>query len=133
NAKRLVHHHGEHIRYVHAWKTWLIWTGSRWKIDGSGEIFRLAKDTAQRIYAESTHIEDEKARKRLLDWARTSESGPKLREMVGLAASEEGIPVEVSDLDRDSMLLNVQNGTINLKTGALQDHDPSDLITKLAP
>ena len=133
NAKRLVHHHGSHIRYVHAWKTWLIWTGSRWKIDGSGEIFRLAKDTVSRIYAESTHIEDEKARKRLLDWAKTSESGPKLREMVGLATSEPGISVNVSDLDRDPMLLNVLNGTINLKTGALQPHDPEDVITKLAP
>src|SRR5690606_28151505 len=99
NARRLVYHHGKHIRYVHAWKTWLIWTGSRWKIDGSGEIFRLAKDTARRIYSEATAIEDEKARVKLLKWAETSESGPKLREMVGLAASEEGIPVEVADLD----------------------------------
>ena len=37
------------------------------------------------------------------------------------------------ELDTDPMLLNVENGTINLKTGALRMHRPEDLITKLAP
>jgi putative DNA primase/helicase len=31
------------------------------------------------------------------------------------------------------MLLNVENGTLDLRTGSLREHLPEDLITKLAP
>ncbi|MEO8062146.1 MAG: phage/plasmid primase, P4 family [Pseudomonadota bacterium] len=41
--------------------------------------------------------------------------------------------VEPSDLDKDEWLLNVANGTIDLRTGELREHRASDLITKLAP
>jgi putative DNA primase/helicase len=51
--------------------------------------------------------------------------------MVTLAQSEEGIPVMPAALDADPWKLNVQNGTIDLKTGALGPHHPGDLITKL--
>jgi len=34
-------------------------------------------------------------------------------------------------LDRDAMLLNCLNGTIDLTTGALKKHDPADLITRI--
>jgi putative DNA primase/helicase len=30
-------------------------------------------------------------------------------------------------------VLNVDNGTLDLRTGELRDHDRADLITKLAP
>jgi len=53
--------------------------------------------------------------------------------MVQLAGSEEGIPVTPDELDADPYLLNVQNGTIDLRTGVLRPHNPADLITKLAP
>ncbi|MBL8610222.1 MAG: hypothetical protein JNL38_22995, partial [Myxococcales bacterium] len=35
-------------------------------------------------------------------------------------------------LDADPWLLNVANGTIDLRTGVLRPHDPRDLLTKLA-
>src|SRR5262249_10769002 len=42
------------------------------------------------------------------------------------------IPVLPADLDRDPMLLNVQNGTIDLRTGTLREHRREDLVTKMA-
>jgi putative DNA primase/helicase len=36
-------------------------------------------------------------------------------------------------MDRDPWLLNLRNGTINLRTGEFRPHDRRDLITKLAP
>ena len=53
--------------------------------------------------------------------------------MVALARSHERVSVRPSDLDRDPWKLNVENGTIDLRTGKLHTHDPADLITKLAP
>ena len=43
NAERLVHRHGENLRYVYAWGKWLVWDGKRWIKDDTGEVFRLAK------------------------------------------------------------------------------------------
>ena len=55
-----------------------------------------------------------------------------MRGMLELARSEPGIPVSPDDLDSNPMLLNALNGTVNLRTGMLRDHDPDDLISHLA-
>jgi putative DNA primase/helicase len=49
------------------------------------------------------------------------------------ARSEPGIPVLPGVLDADPFLLNVLNGTLDLRTGQLRPHRREDLITKLAP
>ena len=36
------------------------------------------------------------------------------------------------DLDSNNWLFKVANGTLDLKTGLLLHHDPSDLITKIS-
>jgi putative DNA primase/helicase len=53
--------------------------------------------------------------------------------MLGLAESAEWLVVEPDDLDADPMLLNVENGTLDLRSAALREQRPSDLLTKLAP
>jgi len=41
-------------------------------------------------------------------------------------------PIHVSEFDRDPMLLNVRNGTLDLTTYTLRPHNPDDLMTKVA-
>ena len=53
--------------------------------------------------------------------------------MVELAKSEPGISIVPEDFDKDPLLLTVENGTFNLRTGKLLEHDRNNLITKLAP
>jgi putative DNA primase/helicase len=132
NAERLVAAHGRDIRYV-AGLGWLVWDGRRWARDDTGALLRLAKRTARAILHDAANCEDDDERKRIAAWARTSESEPRLKAMVSLAASEEAVVMRVQRLDADSWLFNVQNGTINLKTGELRPHRREDLITKLAP
>ena len=43
------------------------------------------------------------------------------------------LAVSPEELDTDPMLLNVENGTVDLRTGSLRPHLPEDLIIKLAP
>ena len=45
----------------------------------------------------------------------------------------EGISTSARELDSDPHLLNVENGTVDLRTGELLRHDRKRLITKLAP
>lgn len=40
------------------------------------------------------------------------------------------VQIEQRDLDSNEFLLNMPSGTCNLKTGAIQEHDPLDYITK---
>ena len=65
--------------------------------------------------------------------ARRSEAKARIDAMIGLAESEPGIPVLHDELDRDPWLLNVANGTIDLRIGELRPHARGDLITKIVP
>lgn len=133
NAQRLVARHGPVLRYSYEWQRWLPYDGTRWAPDCTGELQRRAKETALSIYGEAAACEDTARRKELAAHAPRSEAEGRLAAMLSLAQSEPGIPVLVKDLDPDPMLLNVLNGTLDLRTGSLRPHDPADLITKLAP
>jgi putative DNA primase/helicase len=50
-----------------------------------------------------------------------------------LRLAKADLAVSPEELDTDPMLLNVENGTVDLRTGSLRPHLPEDLITKLAP
>ncbi|MFJ5103221.1 phage/plasmid primase, P4 family [Streptomyces sp. NPDC088554] len=41
-----------------------------------------------------------------------------------------GVPAKAADFDANHELLSVENGTVNLRTGELHPHRPSDMITK---
>ncbi len=132
NALRLIRDHGKKLRYCVDWGAWLRWDGRRWKEDKKGSVYRLARKTVRKIGAEASAAVDPDERKALLKWALASESRKHLDAMVYLARFVEGIPVETSELDRDPWLLNVRNGTIDLRSGELLFQRPGDLITKLA-
>jgi putative DNA primase/helicase len=131
NSERFIAHHGDDVLYCYAWNRWLVWTGIRWERDDSGAVLRLAKSTVRRIYLEAADTEDEKERKALADHARRSEAEARIRAMLELAKSE--VPVYSEDLDVRPWLLNVQNGTVDLRRGALLPHRREDLITRIAP
>jgi len=131
NAERLVSLHGQELRYCHPWSRWLVWDGRRWKIDDTAEVKRRAKEVIRLMYAEASNIEDKTDRQALVNFAMKSEQNARITAMVELAASEEGIPVLPQDLDTDPWLLNVANGTLDLKKGQLRPHNRYDLITKI--
>jgi len=50
-----------------------------------------------------------------------------------LRLAKADLAVSPEELDTDPMLHNVENGTIDLRTGKLRQHNRDDMITKLAP
>ena len=135
NAQRLAYRHGSDLRYCGAWKSWLIWTGTRWQRDVSDEITRRAKEVAKYILIQAAGEEDDHEKKALVKHALQSESVGRIRAMIDLAASEKPpsspIPITPSVLDKHPWLLNCENGTLDLRTGKLCTHQRNDLITKL--
>jgi putative DNA primase/helicase len=131
NARRLVARHGEDIRYCFERGSWLIWNGWAWSWDENGEIDRLAKDTVEAIPEEVAAATNGDG-SALLAWATTSESAPRLRAMRELARTEPGIPIPLSRLDADPMLLGVENGVVDLRSGVLLPPRREDYISKTA-
>jgi putative DNA primase/helicase len=133
NAERLVDRHGANLRYCHPWGKWLIYDGTRWHVDDRGAVVRLAKDAARSIFEEAKEAPSDAVANQLGKWASSSLSESKLRAMISLAQSEPGIPVLPDELDASPDLLNVLNGTIDLRSGKLREHRREDLITRVAP
>jgi P4 family phage/plasmid primase-like protien len=133
NAERLIDQFGDDIRYCHPWGAWLHWDGTRWKRDQIAAVRRMVKITVRSIYEEIGRAETADEREALFKWAKRSESAAARAAMLKNADAEEGISILPEDMDRDPFLLNVLNGTINLRTGELMPHDKTANITKLAP
>lgn len=133
NAERFVQDHGGDVRYVHPWNAWLLFDGKRWLRDETGAIMRLAKDTVRRLRKEALSGNDTNERAALVKHALASERITRLEAMVKLARSEPGIPALPDEFDTNPFLFNVQNGTLDLKTGMLHERDRAHLLTKISP
>lgn len=133
NAERFAAQHGADVRFCHTWGKWLVWNGKYWEIDETNRIFQLAKQTVRQMYAEAAKIEDDDQRKTASKHARASEASGRIQAMLSLAQTEKPIAITANQLDSDSWLLNVLNGTINLRSGNFYPHRREDLISKIAP
>ncbi len=133
NAERFGSQHRQDVKYCSVWKSWLVWDGKVWKRDDSFQTYRLAVQTIRSIYTEAASELDDATRTELARHGRNSESESRLRAMINLARSQPEMAISPNNLDADKYLLNVENGTINLINGKLQDHSSLDRITKLAP
>jgi putative DNA primase/helicase len=132
NAERLVAQHRGDMYYCFSTEEWLVWDGTRFEVDGSGAIDRIAKDTARSIRLEAM-AKPEKQRSKFLQWAKHCQGRGAIAAMIHLATSEPGVSIQRERLDSDPWLFNCNNGTIDLRTGNLREHRREDLITKLAP
>jgi putative DNA primase/helicase len=133
NAKRLVRCHGVNYRHCHPWRKDLVWNGRAWIQDQTGQVERWAKDTIRQLYTLAAAEADDCRRKAIYAGALKSESAKRLRDMAALSRSEPGMPILPGQLDRDGMLLNVHNGTLDLRSGELRPHRREDYLTKLCP
>ena len=130
NAKRLVSLFGQDIRYSGG--GWYYWNGRRWQKGADGRLMRLAKKTADSIFEEAK-LAPEGDKKKLLKFGEKTESKPRLSGMISLVPSEEGISIPQESFDTNHWLLNTQNGTLNLKTGQLNQFNRDNLNTKIIP
>lgn len=140
NARRLVTLHGENLRYVDQWKTWLCWDGSRWAPDRMRQVESWARSVPESLWEQLAKLgkaavssDQEKALSRLAKFCMESSSSRGIAAMIGLARAERGIALAPEAVDRDPWLLNVRNGTVDLRTGGLRPHDKLDCLTKIAP
>jgi len=110
------------------------WDNRRWDVDESGHVDRLVKETFRNLRHQAAGMEEgDRFAKRLFDHALKYEGNKRIKDVIERMAKEPGICVKPEDFDRDPLLLNVANGTLELKAGKLRHHGRGDLITKISP
>ena len=143
NAERLIDQHGDCIRFCSTLQHWFLWKGYHWSED-DGAAVQLAKKTVRAMQQERKHMlnaaenqpHDWEILRRRADalekWAMRSEGAPRIIAMLRMAESDPRMSVEPEDFDKYPWVLNLRNGSIDLKWGRFREHQPEELLTKLA-
>lgn len=131
NAERLITWFGQDLRYTPG-MGWMRWEGTHWA-DGEAHVQECAKNTAKNLVKWAVGLPNEDARKAALAWGLKSQAVNRVSGMATLAESDPRLHRLDAQFDSDDWLLNVANGTIDLRTGRLRPHSRDDLITKVVP
>jgi putative DNA primase/helicase len=145
NAFRLFAKYGPDIRYNTPWKKWLVWNGAYWELDEGYLIHDRGLRMIRNIYRELLQTAGCRERQDIEKHAmyRTKSPRESMRLLKCCASNFDKAFVEVAswipdlnvntdNLDTNPWLLNVENGTIDLRTGELREHRAEDRITKIA-
>jgi putative DNA primase/helicase len=122
-ALRFSRQYAEELRYVSRWGHWMRWDGMRWADDDTLHVFDLARGICR---AASTECGDaHKATAVKLASKATSAAVERL------AAADRSHAATVDQWDLNCWLLNTPIGTIDLRTGEIQEHRRTEYITKI--
>jgi putative DNA primase/helicase len=133
NAKRLFKEHGKDIRFVAAWKKWIVWNGNIWEIDESGAlVHEKGLEMIRNIYDELLKTDDPRERIEIEKYGTISESTRRRESLIKAAQWINELNVKPEGLDANSWLLNVKNGIIDLEKGTFNKHSQDEMITKVA-
>lgn len=124
--------HGARIRYCAQLGGWFVWRGTHWELDTCGRVAELVKHTARGLARDAASM-DGQAAVTAFRAAKRVGSANGINAILALAKSDPKIVVEQKDFDRDPYLLNVLNGTLDLRKSEIRPHAPGDLITRVCP
>jgi putative DNA primase/helicase len=121
----LLPHFVGRVRWVQEWKElgWLFWNGRHWERNAAA-VERLAKKILPREIAAQYG-----------DYDASAEASRKANVInaVWWIRSDPRILTRPEELDAERWLVNLDNGTLDLRTMELRPHDPADLCTKISP
>ena len=139
NAERVAARHAGVVRWVEDRSTWSVFTGRHWEDDpDGGRVSHLAVGVLRDTHAWATGAEAEagtepakRAAVRLKVHALRSEQAGALRSLLERLKAIPGVTVPAGAFDRDRHLLNILDGTVDLRDGTVGKHDASQLITRV--
>ncbi|WP_169313114.1 phage/plasmid primase, P4 family [Acetonema longum] len=133
NSARFAAMFKDAFRYCPTLGPWLVWDGCRWQADDTGAVMAAADDCVIATAQVAAAQDDPDKRGKWLSFAAKNEALAKRQAMVTGAQHLPALAARQDQFDQNSWLFNCLNGTLDLKTGALMPHNPSDYITKIAP
>jgi putative DNA primase/helicase len=135
NAERLLHYGEGDYAYIAAFDRWVVWDGTRWPVDDKEQQHMRAEahDMAHLFIMQAAAAvkEDKPATKEVLKFATGCLNTSRINNM--LREAQPHAIRKVEELDRDPLLVNFLNGTLDARTGELREHRREDGITKIIP
>lgn len=131
NAERFVDTYSQDVRWCTEANRWMPWDGWWGWDEGSHATHRLAHKSVRSIFEEAENAADNQEAKAISAHAVASQSASRIEAL--LSQARPYLNISMDDLDRDTWLVNARNGTLDLRTGDLREHDREDLITKSVP
>lgn len=122
-AYLLAKHYGDRLMYVHG-LDWMAYDGTRW-VEDTGEGKRAVLHLLRMGWQVARQDRDMERD------VRSCESANGIAGVLSIASALESFSTTVADLDADPFLLNTANGTLDLRTFDLREHDPADRLTKV--
>ena len=105
---------------------------THWRVDNGPLIHDKGLTMVRNIYAEIYKTADYRERIEIERYATQSESTRRREAFIKAASWIPDLNATTEDLDCNPWLLNVENGTIDLRTGELLPYNPEEMITKIA-
>jgi putative DNA primase/helicase len=120
--------HSSRLRYVIEPKTWFAYDTGRWtQTKGFFRAAELCKDFTQAFSEYANFNSDDP------DFRKYAAKLTGRRNREGILNDTRTIaPMSISDFDRDRLLFNCPNGTLDLRNFGLRPHNPADFITKMS-
>jgi putative DNA primase/helicase len=133
NATILAHLYGDSLRYDHARRRWLVWTGHWWQPDATGEVTRFAIKVAEWRLSNAMELLGGAEFDSVARFAGRSRNRAKIEAALWMACRQPPFADDGLTWDMGPFLLGVANGIIDLRTGELQGGRPEDRITMHSP
>lgn len=132
NVERFLQLFPDDVCFIPEENDFYFYDTKKWTRDlGGRRTHELGDMTVRSLYQEARNETDEGMRKEIARFAIRSEH--KNRRDAIFNDLKHRVVKSINDFDRDQWLFNVQNGTINLKTGELQPHNRLDHLMKISP
>lgn len=122
--------YGNVVRYVPG-IGWHFWNSQRWITDAPGGLYPLVGQMQKSLMDEASKIVNEKDRIETRKALINLESHNRQTNLIDACQHVPELITAAAEFDRDSMLLNCQNVTINLVNGVTRPHNPQDHITRM--
>jgi putative DNA primase/helicase len=120
-ALKFTDHHADELRYVAGRGMWMRYGGQRWEADDT----LFAYDLARKLCRKEAHGCNEVKIGKLVASAKTSSA------IERLARSDRRLAAKAEQWDIDPWLLNTPAGVVDLQTGVIRSHAPTDYMTKI--
>lgn len=134
NADRFMDHYGELVKYSFTDKDWMVYNGSYWESDDTGQVHSLVDQVVSGMKHEKlvipadSDLTEDKAMKEFQKHIKHSRSNSGKKAMID--EIKHRVPVLHGEFDSDKTLLNVANGYVDLTSGILHEHDISKMFSR---
>ena len=134
NAEAIIQQFGDDLRFVPSNREFMVWDGKRWASRNRAYLSNLAVKTAKGYLTKAgeagTPVD---VSIKYAKHGKKSLSRAAIDAVISLCENFEDIHLEAGAFNPDPHLLNVANGTIDLRTGDLLPHDKSRMIRSMIP